>query len=88
MTQATLERMPIKMMHRKIFSVEEWGTNEISTRNCRHCHADFYCYLVTCARGYSLKNDRGYPYMYNYIVKYPHLIDPCQSCADLDCREV
>ncbi len=74
-----LERMSTRMLHRKLFSTDEWDYNEVSTRNCVHCLSDKDGYIVTCSRGNKLLNGNR-QYTFNYIVKFNQLIPACQNC--------
>lgn len=68
---------------RRTYSSEPWGFEEISTRNCGHCHSDRLAFLVVCDKGISLTHNKR-PYFYNYIVSKTILADPCKNCKDFD----
>lgn len=81
--RAILEGMSVRMYQHKIYSAEPWALDEVSTRNCVHCHADGKGMFVICAKGYSLTERRkNYPYSHTYVASHPVFISPCVNCFD------
>jgi hypothetical protein len=72
---------------RRFAVVRPWPTDEVSTRNCRHCLAPDEGIYVRCQKGHSMtaEYDRHRRRLtYNGVVRVARLVAPCRDCKDFD----